>query len=107
MKTNRIFIGDIYIGDVLFKKNATLIYYKGRGYIDYESIIGSFVNLRVFLGKMDKLFMGTTIDLKDKYIKRETLRPCEYDNISSLKNVSREELALILDNESIKKSNLF
>lgn len=106
MNTSRIFIGDICIGNRVVKSRAVLIYYPGRGYLDYERIIGSFINLRILLGKFDKLFMGTTIDLHDKYVNRETLRHFDYDNISSLKRINDDELKLVIDKFKHKKSNL-
>lgn len=106
MKTNRIFIGDIYIGNKIIKRDAVLIFYPGRGYIDYDMIMGTFVNIRVFFGKLDELFMGTTIDLNKKYVNRETLRQFDYDNISSLSEISDLELKIIVDKFQSKKSNL-
>lgn len=108
MKTSRIFIGDIYIGSKIFKKNAILIYYPGRGYLDFERLISSsFVNLRIFLGKFDKVFMGTTIDLYQKYVNRDTLKNFDYENLNLLKSISSSELRLVIDHFNNKKSNLF
>ena len=108
MKINKLKINATINNSKIFKKNAILIYYPGRGYLDFERLISSsFVNLRIFLGKFDKVFMGTTIDLYQKYVNRDTLKNFDYENLNLLKSISSSELRLVIDHFNNKKSNLF
>ncbi len=99
MKTNRLFTGDIYNGDVCVKKNAVLVYFLGKGYIPFSNISGDFEVSLIDKGRVSSMFLGLEPS-SHTYVSRESIRPFEFDYVQALREMDVKSLRRVVSNYS-------
>ncbi len=103
MQTDRLFVGDIYLYDVCIKHNAILVYFKNKGYVNFDIIKDDSEIRFLDKNKIADIFITETQNSKGLSIDLNSIRPFLYSGVQALKNIDVKYLRKITS--EYKKSN--